>query len=110
MGYSIAFSVCQPRSFRGPSSACIDDCKPQLSDRHYLSRYYSVSIITACYLSDPPLINHRNIVFHDQNVAELGICGGIGSFRLFHTAIRIRVSRCNAWDDFERVSFVYCHK
>lgn len=30
-----------------------------------------------------PIMNHRNIVFHDQKVAELGIYGRIGKIQLF---------------------------
>jgi hypothetical protein len=37
------------------------------------------------YFSGSQLINHRKIVFHDQNIAELGICGGIGQLPPFST-------------------------
>jgi hypothetical protein len=37
------------------------------------------------YFSESQLINHRNIVFHDQNIAELGICGGTGQLPPFPT-------------------------
>jgi hypothetical protein len=53
-------------------------------------------------------MNRRNIVFHDQNVAELGICGGIGQFQPFPTVSANLCYSVTARELLEGVLFVSC--